>query len=188
MFEERAMSSEITGGSESSLPPLPPATTQEAAPARPVKSPGVALVLSLFPGLGQVYNGQPTKAFVFFFAWLGSIYFTAKGEPLPFAFLIPFVYFYNLVDAYRTAAALGSRGAAAQAEAEAESAESPAWGITLAGVGLLLLLNNLGFLRLAAFNRYWPVLLIVAGAASLVVSLRRRRERPAVVEDGGDRF
>ena len=28
--------------------------------------PWLALVLSLFPGLGQVYNGQPAKAFVFF--------------------------------------------------------------------------------------------------------------------------
>ena len=49
--------------------PLPAAATEPAGP----KSPILALVLSLFPGIGQIYNGQPAKAMVFFFAWAGSI-------------------------------------------------------------------------------------------------------------------
>src|SRR5882672_674319 len=80
-------------------PPLAlPGGTAAAAPAP--KTPVVALVLSLFPGIGQIYNGQPAKALVFFFAWAGSIYLTAETHPF-FAFLIAFVYFYNLVDAWR---------------------------------------------------------------------------------------
>ena len=72
-----------------------------AAPRRRLpKNPWVALVLSfVFPGLGQIYNGQPAKALVFFFAFVGAIYGAAADRALPFAFLIPFVYLYNLVDA-----------------------------------------------------------------------------------------
>jgi cell wall-active antibiotic response 4TMS protein YvqF len=43
-------------------------------------------------------------------------------------------------------------------------------------MGLLLLLNNLGWLRLAALARYWPLALIVAGGVFLYQSLNRRRD------------
>ncbi len=49
--------------------PAPAATPAPPAPKLP-KNPWLALVLSLFPGLGQVYNGQPAKALVFFSAWV----------------------------------------------------------------------------------------------------------------------
>ena len=107
------------------LPPLPlPAGAP--APAAP-KSPILALVLSLFPGIGQIYNGQPAKALVFFFAWVGSIYLTAEANPF-FAFLIAFTYFYNLVDAWRSASVINARHAVGRALAEEDTNESPAWG------------------------------------------------------------
>jgi TM2 domain-containing membrane protein YozV len=165
------MSTEF-GSPGNALPPLPP-----AAPPQPyvkqVKSPGVALVLSLFPGLGQVYNGQPAKGLVFFFTWVGCIYGAAQVDPIPFAFGIPFVYLFNLVDAYRSACVVNLRSVG---QPEEELGESPAWGGTLVALGLLLLANNLGWLRLAALQRYWPVLLIVAGAAMLYGSLQRRKD------------
>ena len=162
--------------------PLPAAST---AP-RPPKSVGLAIVLSLFPGLGQVYNGQPAKAFVFFSAWVGSIYGASEISPFPFAFLIPFVYFYNLIDAYRGANAVNARALGGLPTPEGDDLESPIWGGGLLVLGLLLLLNNLGWLHLASLARYWPVALIVAGAASLYGSVQRRRGegagRPAPVE------
>lgn len=150
--------------------PLPPAAPEAAAPRSPV----LALVLSLFPGIGQIYNGQPAKALVFFFAWAGSIYLTAEASPF-FAFLIAFTYFYNLVDAWRSASALNARHAGGRAVAEDDTIESPAWGAALIGLGALLLLNNLGWLRLAALQRYWPLVLIAAGAVFLYGSLQRAR-------------
>jgi len=156
---------------------LPAGTT--AAPAGP-KSAIVALVLSLFPGIGQIYNGQPAKALVFFFAWVGSIYLTAETHPF-FAFLIAFTYFYNLVDAWRSALAINARHARETGVVEKDTTESPAWGAALIGVGALLLLNNLGWLRLAALQRYWPLVLMAAGAAFLYGSMRRAKG-----EAGGD--
>ena len=168
------MSSEPTTPG-SGLPPLPPPLPAPAP--RPPKSPAVATFLSLFPGLGQVYNGQPAKALVFFFSWIGCIYLTSQGNEMPFAFGIPFVYLYNLVDAYRSAAAINARALGRAEETALEpAAESPAWGATLAVVGLFLLFNNLGWLDLERWARYWPVLLILAGAGLLVSSLRKQGE------------
>ena len=85
-------------------------------PATAPKSPVVALVLAACsPGIGQIYNGQPAKAMVFFFAWAGSIYLTAETSPF-FAFLIAFTYLYNLVDAWRSASAINARHARPAAE------------------------------------------------------------------------
>jgi TM2 domain-containing membrane protein YozV len=158
--------------------PLPTAGPLAAPAAAPPKSPILALVLSLFPGIGQIYNGQPAKALAFFFGWVGSIYLTAEANPF-FAFLIAFTYLYNLVDAWRSASAINARYAGGYGVAEEDAAESPAWGAVLMGVGALLLLNNLGWLRLAAMQRYWPLVLIAAGGAFLYGSVQRARR------DGG---
>jgi hypothetical protein len=157
-------------GTSSPYPALP---SPAPLPARPRKTPGVAVLLSLFPGLGQIYNGQPAKALTFFFAWVGSIYMAAEGHPMPFALLIPFVYLYNLVDAYRSACCINEgRGSSI----DEGGAESPAWGATLVVFGLLILFNNLGWLNLASLARYWPVLLIAAGLVLLYGSVKRRGE------------
>jgi TM2 domain-containing membrane protein YozV len=152
---------------EDGPPPLPPPTT--AVPTvRQVKSPGLALLLSIFPGMGQVYNGQPAKAFVMFLGWAISIYLTAEVNPMPFSFFIPFTYFYNLIDAYRSAVLINARPAVVE-----EEVESPGWGIGMIVLGLVLLLHNFDLIRLQSLQRYWPVLLIVAGAAFLRTATRR---------------
>jgi hypothetical protein len=166
------MSTFPAAGPETPVPALPP----PQAPRRP-KSPGVALLLSvLFPGIGQVYNGQPAKAVFFFAAFVGAIYGAAEVDAMPFAFLIPFVILYNLVDAWRSAALINARAAGGLPEPLEDTAESPAWGAGLVVLGLVLLLNNLGILRLAALRQYWPVLLIAAGGFFLWGSIQRRKE------------
>jgi TM2 domain-containing membrane protein YozV len=150
-------------------PPLPPPSTA-AAPPKGAKNPWVAVVLSvLLPGVGQVYNGQLAKAFVFFLGFAGAIYCTAEVNPF-FGFLIPFVYLFNLVDAYRSAA-LGS----SQPDAFDDAAESPAWGVTLVLLGGLLLLSNLGWLDLHRLARFWPVILIALGLVFLRGAMERRK-------------
>jgi TM2 domain-containing membrane protein YozV len=162
------------------LPPLPPPgfTLVETKPPQ-AKAPVLAVLLSFFPGLGQLYNEQPAKAITFFFAFVGSIYGAAEISPFPFAFLIPFVWFYNLIDAWITAGDINKRARAGDYERKDTSFESPLWGGTLLGLGLLLLLNNMGWLRLAAFARYWPLVLVVVGAAFLLRALRARQAAPA---------
>ncbi|HXB55757.1 MAG TPA: DUF5668 domain-containing protein [Vicinamibacteria bacterium] len=171
------MSSDLTDPKYASPPGAPATPLPSPVPyARPPKSPGLALFLSLFPGLGQIYNGQPAKAVAFFFAWVGSIYGTAAVNPFPFAFLIPFVYLYNLVDAFRTATLINDRHAGGTTEVEETGRESPAWGASLVLGGLLLLANNLGWLDLISLQRFWPLLLIAAGVLFIYASIRKGKE------------
>jgi Family of unknown function (DUF5683) len=159
-----------------SLPALPASYLPPPAPPRTPKSPGLALFLSfLFPGVGQLYNGQLAKALCVFFAFVGSIYLAIEAGPLPFAFCIPFVVFFNLIDAYRSAVIINERAAGGAPPQEEEALESPLWGASLATIGLLALFNNLGWLRLAALARYWPLALIAVGGVFLYQSLNKRR-------------
>jgi hypothetical protein len=158
-------------------PPLPGAPTVVTPAVRPalptLKSPWVALLLSLvMPGLGQVYNGQIARALTFFVAFSGSIYLIAEGHPLPFAIFLPFVIFANMIDAYRSATVINARGI--RPAEEEDEMESPWWGGALAAMGIVLLLNNLGWLRLAALARYWPLLLIAAGLLLLRRAVQRK--------------
>jgi hypothetical protein len=155
-------------------PPLPPPAAPVVVP-RPPKRPVLALVLGgVFPGVGQLYNGQTAKALALFAAFASSIYL-ADEVGMPFNLVIPFVVFYSAIDAYRSAVAINARWAGRPQLIETEDdGESPAWGMVLLGIGVLLLMNNLGILQLAAVRRFWPLLLIVAGAMFLRRSLQRR--------------
>jgi TM2 domain-containing membrane protein YozV len=167
------MSIPMSGSETASPPPLSP--SQPTFVKLP-KNPTLALVLSLFPGLGQVYNGQPAKAFVFFAAWVTGIYGAAEINPFPFAFIIPFAYLYNLVDAYRSAASINARYLGGGRVEEDESPESPAWGGSLVVLGIVLLAHNLGWINLAAVERYWPVFLIVGGVVMVYGSMKKRSD------------
>ena len=155
-------------------PPLPPPRGPVVV-ARPPKRPVVAMVLSLlFSGIGQLYNGQTAKAFALFAAFAASIYL-ADEVGMPFPLVIPFVVFYSAIDAYRSAVSINLRYAGRSPELESiDDAESPAWGAVLLGIGLLLLMNNLGILQLAAVRRFWPLVLIAAGFIFLRRSMQRR--------------
>jgi TM2 domain-containing membrane protein YozV len=166
------MSSQPDPISPAPPPPLPPASPYVRLP----KSPGLAAFLSLFPGLGQVYNGQIARAFAFFFAWVGSIYLTANGHEFPFAFVIPFVYLYNMIEAWKSANAINQRFLGGRGEPEETTElESPVWGSILAAFGVLILLNNLGWLDLDRLARWWPILLIAVGLWFVYASVQKKK-------------
>jgi TM2 domain-containing membrane protein YozV len=157
-------------------------------PPKGQRNPWIALLLSVFPGVGQLYNGQPSKAFFFFFAWVGCIWGAADVAGLPFGLLIPFVWFYNLVDAYRSAC-YANQQATGIDTSEDLAMESPAWGVGLVVLGLVLLFSNLGWLHLAALRAYWPVLLIVIGGVFLYGSIQRKKnQQPSPVGIDDDRL
>jgi TM2 domain-containing membrane protein YozV len=156
--------------------PLPPPAAYTPSPAGPTlpKNPWVALVLSLFPGVGQIYNGQIAKGLCFFFGEAFCIYGAADINWFPFAFLIPFVYFYNLVDAWRSATLINARFLGGQPVVEEDTSESPAWGVALIVLGLVILFHNFGWLEYLRLERWWPLVIVAAGGAFLYGSVRRR--------------
>lgn len=169
-----------------SPPPLPPGPAPAPAPyVQLPKSPGLAAFLSLFPGLGQIYNGQMARAFVFFFGFVGSIYLTATGHEFPFAFMIPFVFLFNIIDAWKGATAINRRflGGETEEQENDDTVESPLWGASLVGIGILVLMSNLGWLDLDRLARFWPVLLIAVGGYFLYGSIQKKKAEEETTDE-----
>jgi LiaF transmembrane domain len=165
-------------------PALPPAAMAPAAPyVRLPKSPGLAAFLSLFPGLGQVYNGRIARAFLFFFGFVGSIYLSSHGQEFPFAFAIPFLFFWNMIDAWKGAAAINARFLGGQPEVDDTAVESPLWGASLALFGVLILFNNLGWLDLERLARWWPILLIAVGVYFVYASVQQKKKTAEATDE-----
>jgi hypothetical protein len=126
----------------------------------------------MIPGVGAIYNGQYAKGLVHVLV-LGMLISIANTdaagglEPL-FGMLTAVFWFYMAFEAYHTA----RKRQAGEPVDEFSSliqfggrhSQMPWLPITLIGMGVLFLLNNLELLRLRAVLRFWPVLMICAGA------------------------
>jgi hypothetical protein len=156
------------GYSASVVMPPPPG-------ARPVYadvSPPLALLLGLIPGVGAIYNGQYAKGLVHAIIW-GILMSMANSEaargfePM-FGMLVAAWWAYMAFEAYHTA----RRRRAGEAVDEYSSlldlhgrkSQAPVAGIVLILLGVLMLLHTLGWLDMEYVRRWWPALLIVAGA------------------------
>ena len=183
-----------------------PAQSQKPAPylvppgARPdfyrdprYKSPVMAGLLSLMPGLGQVFLGYTRLGFYHAAAAASLICLMSSNrlgvlEPGVGIFLA-FFWLYNLVDAYRRALLLN------EAISRMETPEVPdgfgavsfggrlAVGVLLILVGLLALLNLRFNLSLAWLEQWWPAGLVALG---IYLVGRAIKDRTAQAEATGD--
>ena len=129
-------------------------------------SPFLATLLSMVcPGLGAAYNGQTTKALVYFavFAGLFQMAMLTGGMPL-FVFGFIGMWFFAALDSYRTASLLRS-GVTPNAEdfiVQRFAGNPKLWGIVLTTLGATFFLN--AFFNLRGLMRgILPVLLIGLG-------------------------
>jgi hypothetical protein len=158
----------------------PPSPYSPAVAAPGSSAPILAFVLGLIPGVGAIFNGQYAKGFihVVIFGLLVSILESPelRGglEPLFGLMLAAFV-FYQAFEAYHTAKAK----AAGQPIDEFSSilplqtkTGFPLAPVVLIALGVLFLLANFGYLRLAQLIRFWPVLLIALGVLMMMNRMR----------------
>ena len=148
--------------------------------------PGLALGLGFIPGVGAIYNGQYAKGFVHIviFAVLINIvsHPEARGYEALFGLMIPTFIFYMAFEAFHTArkrlqgeqvdewSGLFSASTEAGTGQAGAMISAPRSGgaIVLIGIGVLILLSNLGYLHLGQILRWWPLLLIGLGVSMLV--------------------
>lgn len=143
-----------------------------AAPARG-PSPGLAFGLGFIPGVGAIYNGQYTKAFVHVLIFGGLISILSSGaardfEPL-FGVMLAAFFVYMPFEAYRTAKQR-REGEAAEEWGSLVSnlrVEAPIGAIVLIVLGVVFLLNSFGVLEIGNVFRFWPLILIVVGVMLL---------------------
>jgi hypothetical protein len=167
--------------------PLQAAGPRPAAPPHAVypddrPSPGLAFVLGIIPGVGAIYNGQYAKGIVHVVV-LGLLISIAASssapgfEPLIGMFIAGW-FFYMAFEAYHTAK---RRLAGEQVDEFSgllrpahQSGVIPVGPILLIGLGVIFLLNTLGYWSVERMLRFWPVLLIALGVYLLVGRLSAR--------------
>jgi len=147
---------------------------------REEKSPLIALLLGIVPGLGAAYNGQNIKALTHFMAVIGLwVLADVFGMPLEIAFGFGSAafYFYSIYDAFQSAQRLRRSG---DLRGEDERLKTflqqrmNLFGALLISVGAFAILD---FALPHALNHFWPGLLIIAGVY-LIWSYCRNRRAP----------
>jgi ABC-type polysaccharide/polyol phosphate export permease len=142
----------------------------KVVPQRPMKSPGFAGVLGMFPfGVGALYNGQYTKALLHLVIFSGLVHMQGRGGGQPFiglvlAGFIVYQFFDNIQSARAiNAAAAGQAVAVDQVLPEIPSQGSIFWGVVLIALGGLLILANFEVINYDTLFDFWPVAVIVLG-------------------------
>ncbi len=132
------------------------------------RSPALAAFLSFFPGLGHIYNGEIGKALAFFGAFATCIFVMSEtnGGSVFFGLSVPFIVFYNMIEAYRSAERINLQ-ALSGIDTVDEPASNRLWGWALVAMGGVLLMHNLGLFRFEWVAKLWPLILIAAGFALL---------------------
>jgi len=145
-------------------------------------SPFIATLLSFIcPGLGAAYNGQTTKALIYFAVFVGLIQMAilTGGMPL-FVFGFLGMWLYTAVDAWKTAKLIRSGVTPEGAEdfiVQRFSGNPKLWGIVLTTLGVLIFFRvffELDFRRLV--KGVLPIMLIVLGIYLLRNYILKRRD------------
>jgi hypothetical protein len=135
-------------------------------------SPGLAFFLGWIPGVGAIYNGQYAKGLVHAVVWgvLVSIVNSRASHGLEpvFGMLIAVWMFYMAFEAFHTARKRRNGEPVDEysslLDLRGRKDQIPVAAIALIILGILLLLHTLDLLDFEYVARYWPVLLIAAGA------------------------
>ncbi|MGD1148307.1 MAG: DUF5668 domain-containing protein [Thermoanaerobaculaceae bacterium] len=165
-------------------PPVPPAAPApvQIVPVR--RSPGLAVVLSCFPGLGHLYLGLYQRALAIFLSFVFAIWLSEHSF---LGILVAGVVLFGFVDAYRQAQVLNL---GLVPEPLSGIAPKPAtrkggrlgFGFFLLVVGLFLLYNQFYPIDFSFLQDWWPLVLVGAGVyllAAHFVDRQRQAKREA---------
>ena len=148
------------------------------------KSVMLAMLLSVMPGLGQVYVGYYNLAFRNIFVICGLIAILATGglddlEPVVGLF-IAFYWLHNIVDAGRRASFYNQALAGLRPMDLPEDIKMPpplgslAGGVLLIAIGLMLFAHTMFRVPLEWLAQWWPLGVVGAGAWLIYVDRRTK--------------
>lgn len=156
---------------------------QPTAAPLPRKSPALAGLLSLMPGLGQVFIGYYQRGFIHLVIVASTIAVLAAdaGQLAPLLGLfLAFFWLYNILDAMRLASLYNLVVQGQRGTLELEGVKLPsqggslAGGIVLAAAGILLLLHTRFDVPMDWIEDWWPLGVIGLG---VWLALQGRRQR-----------
>lgn len=164
--------------------PQAPALPAAVAPPLVVrKNSYLAAVLSLFPGMGNIYNGLYLRGMTFFLVIASLIGIVSRnhnrGEEL-FVFAIFFFWLFNVIDAYRQATLINygyaqDLGLTDLPRHPRASQGGLAAGILLTLIGLIALADRYLYIPLDWIFDLWPFVLVAGGLWLIWAAIRDRR-------------
>lgn len=168
------------------VPPPPPVAYGASVPAPPqLKNPAAAGLLSFLPGLGHVYLGLYQRAVMFFAIWVLILAFISHGHHTgPLGILIPFWWFFVLIDAVRQAKAINATGLpesnlVGRQEKPLPVSGSLAFGVFLILFGIFFLIDRFVMIDLSWLVDWWPLLLIAFGAWQVYTFYKAKQDKEA---------
>ena len=166
-------------------PPQAPATPAAETTRQSYKNPILAGVLSLFPGIGNIYNGLYLRGLAFFLICTSMIVITTR-YPL-FGLGIAFFWIFNVVDAYRQATLI-NHGYGQDLGIDEPPKMAAGQGGAMAG-SIMLLIG-----AFALYDRFfgpidldwvidlWPVALMAIGAWLIFDTIRDKQKKKETTE------
>jgi len=162
----------------------PPAPTSALPAPLAIKKPGLAAFLSLFPGLGNVYNGLYIRGLIFFLipaTMLGIIITSGGRNAFFFGPAIAFFMFFNIIDAYRQAVLINYGYQQDLGISDIPKRPRPgqggiAAGIILVVIGTYALLEQYVTIDLDWLFDLWPVVAIALGGWLIWGTIRDRKK------------
>jgi hypothetical protein len=174
---------------EQETPPLPPQAPEPieepstTAPAgyQQEKAPALAVLLSFcLPGLGHLYAEAYERALMIFFGFILMIFAAVQGA-FPVALCVlgcVFLWFFGMFDAYREVQLVNLGAEAPEPMPRRRGEGRLLFGVFLAVVGGLLLVENLDLFDLSWLLEWWPVLVVLVGLYLIIDAARSRTKSP----------
>jgi hypothetical protein len=174
-YEQQAQAPYGSPGGPGAPPPNPPQPRAPYAPDRGKKSQFLAGLLSVFPGVGNIYVGFYTRGFVQVAVFIFCIVALSGGGngggiDVLFGLFMAFWWFFSLIDAVRCAgvynqALLGGAGLPEMpANLSIPTEGSKTWGLVLMVVGVVFFLNTKFDFSMDWLEEWWPMFLVGFGA------------------------
>src|SRR5262245_13352834 len=170
-------------GSHTGEGPRPPQWDSRWA-ARNHRSPVLAALLSMFPGLGQIYLGDYNRGFLYIgiFVTLVTSLCKTHGLEVLLGISLGFFILYNIIDTARRASLYNQAiaGIASTRPPIPEDFKLPSgrgslfWGAVVLGLGVILLLNTRFDVDFYWLEDWWPAFIILIGLNLLYKAVRKR--------------
>ncbi|MFY9822363.1 MAG: hypothetical protein WAM82_13350 [Thermoanaerobaculia bacterium] len=176
-----------SGSTEPETPMPAQAPALPAAAATPPflrKNPALAALLSLVPGMGNIYNGLYLRGITFFLVIASLIVIVTRDHPL-FGMAIAFCWIFNVLDAYRQATLINYGYAQDLGLLDLPRHPRAGQGGLVAGIlltliGLFAVIDRYFDVRLDWLFDLWPFALVAAGIWLIWGAIRDRRRAGSV--------
>jgi Domain of unknown function (DUF5668) len=174
-----------TPSGEAATPPAP-APAHALPPPLAIKKPALAAFLSMFPGLGNIYNGLYLRGLIFFLIFITMVGIVVKdGSNAPFfGPAIAFFLLFNIIDAYRQAVLINYGYQQDLGILDLPKRPRPgqggfAAGVILVLIGVYALLEQYVRIDLDWLFDLWPLLAIALGGWLIWGTVRDRKKEQA---------